>query len=191
MTTMAEITYTIWIGGNNPWGRCYLAELQTTPLTSELAELDNDTLADKVIDWDDPLKQELEDGCVGWGAYTDQMLGVAITGDEENTICLLDIEEMMDEEKVNYTHHLPSNQKGKHLVGCLTEKGGYGGELTLPADEPFDPSKLKVDVVSVADEMFIVNGATYGDIDIYMEGDTDGKGSDYYVFENDCLERIY
>ena len=189
---MPETKYTVWIGSEHPWGRTYLAELQTLQLKDDQLNWIGDEVIDKLNDWEgeDNLRQDLEDGCCGWGPYTDQYLGVCITGEEEQPLCTLDIEKLIDEDRAEVDHVMSASVKGKHLIGCHIEKGGYQGELTLPANETFDPDKLKVNVVSLVDTFTIVNGVTYGDIDIEMEGDTTGKGSDYYFYKNEELKII-
>jgi hypothetical protein len=54
--------------------------------------------------------------------------------------------------------------------------------LELPDNEEFDPEQLVVDVTDITGEFYIVTGASYNGIDIYMEGDSTGKGIDWYVY---------
>jgi hypothetical protein len=62
------------------------------------------------------------------------------------------------------------------------ERGGYEGQFELPDDQEFDPSKLKIHVTEVAECWTIVSSIEYNGEDVYCEGDTTGKGIDWYVY---------
>ena len=188
------ITYYVDINtGETPGCRTSLAELQTIELTDEQCELDDEQLYDFFTDWDNPDGREaLENGCVGWGAFTDQN-AVVWTGeiDDETVVAVIDVEEAIAEERVHdHDLYLPYDIKGKHLIGVHVEKGGYTGTFKLPADVEFNPELLTFGTVSVADAWTIVNEVRYDGEDVYMEGDTTGKSFDLYTFEDDEATHI-
>jgi len=76
-----------------------------------------------------------------------------------------------------------------HMLYNACEKGGYSGEFELPDDETFDPKELVVHVRSIYEGAFsIVTGASYKGEFIEMSGDTDGKGTDWFIVYRDQLE---
>jgi hypothetical protein len=187
--------YTIWVGGERSWHRSYLAEIGGEKLTKEQVakyftfdkqggiEFDQDLIAEKT-DWncensDLPTWDTITDGCMGWGAYTDQMLGVCRIDDEDNPLVLREVCEF----KQNVFEEFEDYESDDvWILYNSYEKGGYQGTLELPDNEEFDPEKLVVDVTDITGEFYIVTGASYNGIDIYMEGDSTGKGIDWYVY---------
>ena len=182
--------YFVWIGGESPSNRTYLADLQSMELTEELLEMDNDELYERFSDWT-PDRERLEEGFVAWGPYTDQWLGIAESEDADEPLFLFEIDEMIMEERVaEVTHHLPYDIKGKFICAAHTEVGGYSGTLELPAEQALDPSLFKVNIVTLADTWTVLNGVTYADEYIDLNGDTSGKSSEYYIYQDDQLELL-
>ena len=197
---MAE--YTIWVGGERPWNRSYLGEIGGVELSQEQVnkyftfgkdgkpEFDRDLIADKVDVWDEkeadfPTWDTITDGCMRWGAYTDQLVGVCKTGEEEAPVFLKDVEEVPAYEEYEFI-----NPDGVCVLYNSCEKGGYSGTFTLPDDEKFDEKNLKLQIRVIEECFSIVVGATYKGEDICMEGDSDGKGIDWFIVHNDHLVRF-
>ena len=210
--------YTIWVGGEHPWSRSYLGEIGAQELTQEQIDkyftfdedgeidFDSDVISEQTDAWgegeaDLPTWDTITDGCIGWGAYTDQTVGVCKSEDEENPIFTSDVESLCyytaeeieenDEDVqesesalVEYVDELDC-PSGVWILYNSVEKGGYQGTFELPDDEEFDPKKLVIEVRQIAETFSIVTGARYNGEDIQMEGDTDGKGIDWYVCYQD------
>lgn len=210
--------YTIWVGGEHPWSRSYLGEIGAVELTEEQIkkyftfneegeiDFDRDLLSEKTDAWGDqetdlPTWDTITDGCMGWGAYTDQYIGVCKSEDDDTPVFLADVEsltyytndEILDkapEENeedtaiVKYEEEL-DYPSGVWILYHSIEKGSYQGTFELPDDEEFDPKKLVIDVRQIAETFNIVTGATYNGEDIEMSGDSDGKGIDWYVCYRD------
>lgn len=194
--------YTIWVGGEHPWNRTYLGEIGAVELSKEQIEkyftfdedgeieFDEDLVAERVDCWDEnetdlPTWNTITDGCMGWGAYTDQLVGVCKTGEEEKNLLLKDVSEVAIDEEEELVC-----PEGVWILYNSYEKGGYSGTFELPDDEEFDENNLKLEVRNINDGFSIVVGATYKDEDIYMEGDSDGKGIDWFVVYKDQLVRF-
>ena len=209
--------YTIWVGGERSWQRSYLGEIGAVELTSEQVEkfftfdedgeiqFDAEVISEHVHSWGKedpelPTWDTITDGCLGWGAYTDQYVGVCRSDDDENPILLTDVESLgyytaseiedgmpvEDEQEsavCEYVNEL-NNPDGVWMLYHSIEKGGYEGTFELPDDEEFDPKKLVIEVRDIADNFNIVTGARYNGEDIEMTGDTDGKGIDWYIYHN-------
>ena len=194
--TMPEMTkYYIDINtGETPGCRTYLAELQVMELSTELCELDDEQLHELFTDWDNPDGREaLENGSVGWGAFTDQN-AVVWTGEggEETVVAVIDVEDALtDEQQHSHDLYLPYDIAGKHAIGVSVEKGGYTGEFELPSDVEFNPELITFGTVSVADAWTIVNTVQYDGEDIYMEGDSTGRSYDVYTFEDDECTHLF
>ena len=85
--------YNVWVGGEHSWNRSYLAEIGWCPLSPEQVarwcpneeSIDVDSITERLHRDDEepdgpddfPHRYEIEDGCLGFGAYTDQTFGVA------------------------------------------------------------------------------------------------------------------
>ena len=209
--------YTIWIGGERSWQRTYLGEIGAVELTDEQIEkfftfneegeieFDSALISEKVHSWGEenpelPTWDTITDGCLGWGAYTDQYVGVCDTEDDENPLLLTDVETLgyyTEEEIVDglpvedeqesaiceYVDEL-DEPDGVWMLYHSIEKGGYEGSFELPDGEEFDPKKLVIKVRQIADRFSIVTGASYNGEDIEMTGDSDGKGIDWYIYYN-------
>ena len=209
--------YTIWVGGERSWQRSYLGEIGAVELTSEQVEkfftfdedgeiqFDAEVISEHVHSWGKedpelPTWDTITDGCLGWGAYTDQYVGVCRSDDDENPILLTDVESLgyytaseiedgmpvEDEQEsavCEYVNEL-NNPDGVWMLYHSIEKGGYEGTFELSDDEEFDPKKLVIEVRDIADNFNIVTGARYNGEDIEMTGDTDGKGIDWYIYHN-------
>lgn len=212
--------YTIWVGGDHPWSRSYLGEIGAQELTKEQIEkyftfteddeieFDHDLIAEKTDAWSDeesdlPTWDTITDGCMGWGAYTDQTVGVCKTEDDENPVFVSDVESLTYYTSEEITNGMPQEDEqdtaivryeeeldyptGVWILYNSYEKGAYQGTFELSDDEEFDPTKLVIEVRTIADNFNIVIGATYNGEDIEMSGDSDGKGIDWYVYYKDQL----
>jgi len=168
--------------GDSNAGSCYLAELQTI-------EQDGHEVHDGEIT--DELREALEDGGIGWGPFKDQNLIVWTEEDgEEEVVAVIDIEEAISDDRVHdCQNYLGYDTEGKHLLGVHTEKGGYGGEIDLDLAE-FDSEKVTFGLVNLADRWTIVTSVQYDGEHVPMEGDTTGKSSEYYSFEDDEVTSI-
>jgi len=212
--------YTIWVGGDHPWSRSYLGEIGAQELTQEQIDkyftfnedgeidFDHDLVAEKTDAWGDeesdlPTWDTITDGCMGWGAYTDQTVGVCKTEDDENPVFVSDVESLTYYTSEEITNGMPQEDEqdtaivryeeeldyptGVWILYNSYEKGAYQGTFELSDDEEFDPTKLVIEVRTIADNFNIVIGATYNGEDIEMSGDSDGKGIDWYVYYKDQL----
>jgi hypothetical protein len=161
-------------------------------------------------DWDDPENDfptwdTITDGCICWGPdVDDQNIGISPVDDDENPIWVQPIEQLTYyskediEESVHYEEEpgkavaciLPEmeNKDGVWILYNSYERGGYIGEFEIPDGEEFDPSKLIVHLTEVAESWTVVSGIEYNGEDIYCEGDTIGKGIDWYVYHNGNLK---
>ena len=192
--------YTIWVGGERSWQRSYLGEIGAVELTSEQIEkfftfdedgeieFDAEVISEHVHSWgkDDPelpTWDTITDGCLGWGAYTDQYVGVCRSDDDENPIFLKDVEDDQETVVCECTDELDAPE-GVWMLYHSIEKGGYEGTFELPDDEEFDPKNLVIETRFIANNFSIVTGARYNGEDIEMTGDTDGKGIDWYIYHN-------
>ena len=212
--------YTIWVGGDHPWNRSYLGEIGAVELTKEQVdkyftfddegciEFDKDLVAEKTDCWDSeetdlPTWDTITDGCLGWGAYTDQTVGVCKTGEEDKPIFKTDVESLGYYSAEEIQKGMPAEDEyegticeyeeelgyppGVWMLYNSYEKGGYAGTFELPDDVEFDPSKLVVHTRTIAESFSIVVGASYNGEDIEMTGDSDGKGIDWYILYQDNL----
>ena len=212
--------YTIWVGGDHPWNRSYLGEIGAVELTKEQVEkyftfdgedgieFDQDLVAEKTDCWepektDLPTWDTITDGCMGWGAYTDQMVGVCKTTEVNDPIFLADVESLSQYSREDIEAGMPAEDgqltavaeyeeelvypSGVWILYNAYEKGGYSGVFELPDNVEFDPKKLVVNIRQIAESFSIVIGAEYDGEDIEMTGDSDGKGTDWYVAYKDNL----
>ena len=168
--------------GDSTYGSCYLADLETTEQGDH--DVDDGEITDE-------LREELQESRIGWGPFKDQKLIITTEEDgDEDIIAVVDIEEAIDSGKVHDCHVcLGYGTKGKHIIGIHTEKGGFNGKAELDI-EYFDEDKITFGLVNLADNWFIINSIQYDGEEIGMEGDTTGKGSEYYKFEDDETEYI-
>lgn len=208
--------YTVWVGGEYAWSRSYLGEVGAVELTKEQVEkyftitedgeleFDPEAIAEETSKWDGPADlptwDTITDGCLGWGAYTDQYVGVCPSDDDENRIFFEDLEDLPWYSPEDIANAMAQDDEVETAIACQQdelccppgiwmvyhsiEKGSYSGTFSLPDDEVFDPKKLVIQIREIAEYFSIVTGATYGTIDIDMEGDTDGKGIDWYIYYN-------
>ncbi len=176
----------------------------------DVIQFDSDLLAEKTDVWgeeiDFPTWDTITDGCIGWGPDTDdQNIGVCLADDEEETqIWMSPINQLTWYSKEEIEGGVPQEDKVDTAVGRIFyemnepegvwilynsyERGSYIGEFELPDDVEFDPKKLVVNVTEVADSWTIVTGIEYDGEDIYCDGDTIGKGIDWYVYYRGQLE---
>lgn len=170
-------------------------------------EFDPDLLCEETDrDWDDserdlPTWDTITDGCICWGPdAADQNIGVSLVDDEEHPIWVKPIETLPYYTTDEINENAPQEDgavngiarifyemnepEGVWMVYNSYERGGYIGEFEIPDGEEFDPSKLIVTVNEVADCWNIVTGIEYDGEDIYCDGDTMGKGIDWYIYHN-------
>jgi hypothetical protein len=173
-------------------------------------EFDQDLLAEATEkEYDDPERDmpswdTITDGCICWGPdVDDQNIGVSLADDEDNPIWVKSIstlpyytqeeiedgipQENEEDDAIAYISYEMMSKEGVWIAYNSYERGGYIGELELPDDEEFDPSKLVVYLTEVAESWTVVSGIEYNGTDVYCDGDTIGKGIDWYVYHNDNL----
>jgi hypothetical protein len=208
-------TYNVWVGGEHSWNRSYLAEIGYYPLSEEQVtrwitdDLDLETLSERLHrddeepDGDDdfPHRYEVENGCLGYGAFTDQTFGVAkeVEGEEDEIIWSGSYEELASlgalENKVPMRSinidEIGTKEGEKIGVGyCYTFKGGWTIPVELPDDEPFDIRKL-VFCVTEADGLGeIVTSIIYNGEDYFEDGSSDGKGCEWYLVQDGDFDMI-
>lgn len=210
-------TYNVWVGGESPWNRSYGCEVGFLPLTQaqidqwipeDIDNIEVEVISERVTNWDyseDPLdfpcREEIENGCLGYGACTDQTFGVmkVVEGGEDEVVWsgsvhdLTHVEDADDETEgptVKWNCEDPSvkmdTESGEFKpvpgVGYIyTHKGGWGTEITLPDDEEFDIRKLCFDVTEVEGLVEVVTGFSYNEEDYYDDSDSDGKSCDIWL----------
>jgi hypothetical protein len=209
--------YNVWVGGEHSWNRSYLGEIGYYPLTPEqtdrwvpedLDDLDTDAIAERLHRDDDDVKDgeddfphryEVEDGCLGFGAYTDQTFGVSkvLENNEEEAIWtgsysdLRNVEDS-DEEEVCPRYILRCEEPGCKFIDDETVwecgvayhhtfKGGWGAEIELPDDEEFDVRKLQFDILDVDELGEIVTSFSYNGEDYFDDNGSDGKSCEWYL----------
>ncbi len=173
-------------------------------------EFDQDLLAEETErEYDDPERDlpswdTITDGCICWGPDVEgQNIGVSLVDDEENPIWVKPLSTLhyYTPEEIENSEHYEENsgnaiacyfsemegKDGVWIVYNSYERGGYIGEFELPDDEEFDPSKLVVHLTEVAESWTVVSNIEYNGDDIYCDGDTIGKGIDWYVYHKDEL----
>lgn len=163
-------------------------------LLSEETERDYDDSEKDLPTWDD-----ITEGCICWGPdAADQNIGVCLADDDEKQIWVQPIEQLPYYTKDDIEEGLPEQEDSKNgyarifyemnepdgvwMVYNSYERGGYEGEFEIPDGEEFDPTKLVVNLTEVADCWTIVSGIEYNGEDIYCDGDTMGKGIDWYIY---------
>lgn len=207
-------TYNVWVGGANSWNRSYSGEVGFYPLTEEQVkrwvgeDIDTDAMAERLHrDWDSekdgeddfPSRDEVENGCCGFGAYTDQIFGVAkVVDNEEEIIWSGTLDEMRNVEDEDEDEEPRAcfstrceppgwsfeNDQITYTTGIgysYVYKGGWGSTVELPDDEEFDVRKLEFDILEVDGLGEIVTGFRYGDEEYYDDSDSDGKSCDWYL----------
>jgi hypothetical protein len=210
--------YEVWIGGENPWSRSYTGEYGAIKLTdaqiarwlpdygkvdSEYVEFDGEAWAEAITSFDDtddptdlPNYNEITDGCIGYGAYTDQTVGVA--GEDDEIIYSADFSDLWRDEDVEPDHadsvfswtDNEDHLEGVWIVYNAYNKGGWGTTIELPDDEEFDPSLLKFDVLNVEGFTEICTGFSYNGESYFDDSDTDGKGIDYHLVVDGVFHTI-
>ena len=111
-------TYNFWVGGNDYASSTYCGETGAVRLTEEQIDkyitiddedgisFDEELISNILNDYDEdddtdfPTWSTITDGCLGWGAYTDQMIGV-VEEDSEEPVFLEQVEELEDETEVS------------------------------------------------------------------------------------------
>ena len=210
--------YNVWVGGENSWNRSYTGEFGFYSLSPEQAErwfkededtdIDFEAMAERLHrDWDTeadgeddfPSRDEVENGCLGSGAYTDQTFGVSkvLENGEEEILWSGELKDLcyttdQDEEDICPRKEVrcedPScdwdGEEVTYVSGVAYHyvyKGGWGGEIELPDDEEFDVRKLQFDILEVEGLGEIVNGFSYNGEDYYDDSCTDGKSCEWYA----------
>ena len=209
-------TYKVWVGGETSWNRSYGGEVGFYALTQaqidqwipdDIENIEVEVISERVTEWDyseDPAdfpnRDEIENGCLGYGAFTDQTFGVAkvLDSGEEEVIWsggpgdLIHLEDAEDDDteaaRVRWNCEDPSVKyvDGEFVsvpgVGYIyTHKGGWGAEVELPDDEEFDVKKLCFDVTEVEGLTEVVTGFSYNGEDYQDDSDSDGKSCDIWL----------
>lgn len=200
-------TYNVWVGGEGPFYRSYLAELGYYPLNEAQVkrwvtdEMDTDAMSERLHRDDEepdgeddfPHRYEIEDGCLGFGAYTDQTFGVAKVVDGEDEVIWSGSFEDLGSGNNPGLQTFREDISKPDEVGvayCYTFKGGWNVEIELPDDEEFDVKKLVFCVTSVEELGDIVTSISYNSEDYYEDGSSDGKGCDWYLVKDGEFEMI-
>jgi len=131
---------------------------------------------------------ELADGQMIYVEEMDKLGRPASSQDEEYDF-IKDIEiDMADLNKLGAKvicaeeHHASSKSLKDHyyFFGQYFNKGGWSTEMFKTGPEGFDPSKLKIEYVN-ADGFKVLNEIIYEDVPYYLEEDSMGKSSSFYV----------
>ena len=212
-------TYKVWVGGENSWNRSYTGEVGWCPLTAEQAErwlepnedgeYDMEAMSNRLHrDWgeeqdgedDFPTRDEIEDGCLGCGAYTDQTFGVSkvLEDGEEEIVWRGELSDLFhtcdcDDEDIAPRKEVRIEEPDVRWVDDETTvydpgiyyhhvfKGGWGSEIELPDDEEFDVRKLQFNIIEVEGLTEIVTNFSYKGEDYFDDNCTDGKSCDWYL----------
>ena len=173
-------------------------------------EFDQDLLSNATErDYDDPecdlpTWDTITDGCMCWGPdVDDQNIGVCLEEDEDTQIWVKPLSALTYYTAENIENSLHYEEDSGKAIACIRyeledsdgvwivynsyERGSYIGEFELPDGEEFDPSKLIVHLTEVAESWTIVSNIEYNGEDIYCDGDTIGKGIDWYVYHKGNL----
>jgi hypothetical protein len=208
-------TYNVWVGGEHPWNRSYLAEIGYYPLSKEQVarwiteDLDLETLSERLHRDDEdpdgpddfPHRYEVEDGCLGYGAFTDQTFGVAkeVEGEEDEIIwsgSYADLDNLGDLENTAPMCSVNVDEVGTKegeeigVAYCHTYKGGWTIPVELPDDEPFDIRKLVFCVTEAEGLGEIVTSIVYNGEDYFEDGSSDGKGCEWYLVQDGDFDMI-
>lgn len=214
-------SYNVWVGGESPWSRSYMGEIGFFPLTEaqvkrwvvedEDGDLDIESISERFHrDWDAeedgeddfPSRCQIEDGCMGYGAYIDQTFGVADASTDEiiwsGEYHELAYVEDADEEEICARKSVVCEEpwarfdEVKNEFNYITgvaynycHKGGWGAEVEIPDGEEFDVRKLTFNVIEVDGLGEVVISFEYDGVEYFDENDSDGKGNDYYLV-HDC-----
>jgi hypothetical protein len=206
--------YNVWVGGESSWNRSYMGELgwyafsaeQISRWIPEDEDPELEQISEKVHrDWDEesdgeddiPTRDEIENGCLGFGAYTDQTFGVSKLleeGEEEiiwsGSMGELVYDEDRDEEDTSPSYTIENVEPGSTERGEVgiayhhTFKGGWGVEIELPDEEEFDVRKLQFSILELEGLGEIVTGVSYDGEDYYDDNCSDGKSCDWYLFND-------
>lgn len=210
-------TYNVWVGGSSSWNRSYIGELGYYPLSKEQIErwitddVDLEVLSERIHRDDEepdgsddfPHQYEIENGCLGYGAYTDQTYGVAreVEDGEEEVVWVGDYQDLIDFEDADSEVAAPRRRVHYDEPGCkegeeigvaynYSYKGGWTIPVELPDDEEFDVTKLVFCITDVDGLGEIVTSIVYNDEDYFEDGSSDGKGCEWYLVQNGDYEMI-
>ena len=139
---------------------------------------------------------ELADGQM---IYVEEMdkLGKPASSEDEEYDFIKDIEiDMADLNKLGAKvicaeeHHASSKSLKDHyyFFGQYFNKGGWSTEMFKTGPEGFDPSKLKIEYVN-ADGFKVLNEIIYEDVPYYLEEDSTGKSSSFYVNAGENVQK--
>lgn len=210
-------TYNVWVGGQSSWNRSYTAELGYYPLSKEQIDrwitddVDLEVLSERLHRDDEepdgeddfPHRYEVENGCLGYGAYSDQTYGVAkeVEDGEEKNVWVGEYQDLVDLEdedpevvaprrRVNYEE--PGCKEGEEVGVAYNSyyKGGWTISIELPDDEEFDVTKLVFCITDVDGLGEIVTSIEYNGEDYFEDGSSDGKGCEWYLVQNGDYEMI-
>ena len=87
-------------------------------------------------------------------------------------------------------HHASSKSLKHHyyFFGQYFNKGGWTTDTFKTGPEGFDPSKLKIEYVN-ADGFNVFNEIIYDDVPYYLEEDSTGKGSSFFVNAGENVQK--
>ena len=93
-----------------------------------------------------------------------------------------DLESLGAEVVCSEEHHASSKSLKHHyyFFGQYFNKGGWTTDTFKTGPEGFDPSKLKIEYVN-ADGFNVFNEIVYDNVPYYLEEDSTGKSSSFYV----------
>jgi len=210
-------TYNVWVGGEHSWNRSYMGELGYYPLNEAQIkrwitdDLDTGVLSERMHRDDDepdgeddfPHRYEVENGCLGYGAYTDQTYGVEkeLEDGEDKTIWKGEYRDLVDHDDTDCKEIAPRRHVTYEEPGCKegeeigvayehTFKGGWSIPVELPDDEEFDITKLTFVVTSVEGLGDIVTSIVYNGEDYFEDGSSDGKSCDWYLVQGGDFESL-
>ncbi len=136
-----------------------------------------------------PGVSELEAGCFGYGAYTDQNFGV--TTDEGEVCCSWEFSEIErdsdvegDDEYSGPVHTFIDDEthlEGVWILYHASSKGSWGATVELAAREEFDASKLRFEIKNIEGFSQICTGFSYDGIDHFTSGDTSSSSISYFL----------
>jgi len=139
---------------------------------------------------------ELADGQMIYVSEYDKMGKPAPSQDEEYDfikdikIDMADLESLDADVKCTEEHHASSKslKNSYYFFGQYFNKGGWTTDRFKTGPEGFDPSKLKIEYVN-ADGFNVFNEIIYDDVPYYLEEDSTGKGSSFFVNAGENVQK--
>ena len=105
-------------------------------------------------------------------------------------IDMADLESLDADVKCTEEHHASSKslKDQYYFFGQYFNKGGWTTDRFKTGPEGFDPSKLKIEYVN-ADGFNVFNEIIYDDVPYYLEEDSTGKGSSFFVNAGENVQK--